>query len=152
MIVDEDRLVNIDQTCDLIVSHLRLMIDSFSNGSGIYPTTKQTSNTIFQRIDRNKIPFGYIRGIDNSWMVTHILWIKISCDMLSFLWYFFYVRSVPHWFRSTLPDILMFPKVPPYWVRSPISARSKILWMTPCQFYPRPIHPMHQIGVNNWNL
>ena len=77
MTVDEYGLVNLDQMCDWIEAKSKLLIGSVSDGYGMQPGIKHMSNTIFQWIDGNKIPSGYIIGIDNPLIVTHILWIKL---------------------------------------------------------------------------
>ena len=69
----DDGLINIYQTFDWIVIKPKLLIDYFRNGYVMQLTTEQPSHYIFQCMYGNKIPSLYIRGVDHTLMVTHIL-------------------------------------------------------------------------------
>ena len=66
------------------------------------------------------------------------------------------IHYIPHDLVTMIRGSLVAQKMIPTWLQyvlsSPIVAHSKILRMTPRQFYPRSRHPMHQIRVKNWTL
>ena len=92
--VYEDGLVDIEQTCDLIVANKKFLINSVSKVSGMQPTTKQPSDTILQLIYGNKITSGYIICVTNLRILTQILWRKNLYKMIHFIYYFFRVGAI----------------------------------------------------------
>ena len=48
MLLDKNRLVNLDQMCDWIEANTDLIIDSVNNGSGMQPITEQPYNAVLK--------------------------------------------------------------------------------------------------------
>ena len=94
MLVDEDGLVNLDLTLNLIEANPDILIYSFNNRSVMQPIIEQPYNAILKLILGNIIPYGYARGIDNPRMITQHICRKQILILLPFISYFFLVSSV----------------------------------------------------------
>ena len=97
ILVEDDGFVNLHLIPEGMEVNPEDYIDSYIRGAGIQARTEQPSFAIFQWIDGNKIPSGYINGVDDPLLAAIYFWRNKLCLLLPFISYLFLVRNVSHW-------------------------------------------------------